>query len=780
MHTMACIRFHVEPPCLFVEQGRHAGYARRVDTSDLVQSKLRPPLARPGIVSRSAVVDRLLASPSAPLICVVAPPGYGKSTVLAQWRGHKEPRAGWVSVDRRDNDPVVLLTYIAAALDRVEPVDPEVFQVLASPGVSVAATAVPRLVAAVSAMTRPVSLVLDHVELLENTECLDAVAELALRLPPGSQLALASRRAPALPVALLRAQGQVVEVGVAELAMDEGEARALLDATGVGLSDAEVTELAGRTEGWPVGLYLAALALKAGVPRGDAGLAFAGDDRFIADYLHAELLAHLPAELVTFLTRTAVLERLSGPLCDAVLATTGSGRVLESLEDSNLLLVPLDRRRGWYRYHHLFGELLLSELERREPDLVPELHLRAAGWCEANGLPEAAIDHAQAAGDADRVARLVATLGRLAYAGGRADTTLRWLRWFEDQGLMGRHPPVAVLGTWIHALVGRPVAAERWADATEQGVTGAGPGPAPGAQAPPDGSSMESHRAMARGLLCRHGIDRMLADARTGLAGLSPASRWRGTALLLEGVAELLQDPAGQADRADAVLASAVEIGIPDGALPAAATALAERSLLAIRRSDWGRAEALAAQALGIVQTGQLDDYIMSPLVHTVAARAALHRGDLAGARDRLARAARLRPLLTHAIPWASVQTLLEMGRAYLLLDDTAGARAVLSQARSILRLRPDLGVLPAEVEELWAKLDTARQVGKGASSLSTAELRLLPLLATHLSFPEIGQRLYVSRNTVKTQAVSIYRKLGASSRSEAVQRLREIGLLGG
>ncbi|HEU5448320.1 MAG TPA: LuxR C-terminal-related transcriptional regulator, partial [Acidimicrobiia bacterium] len=318
----------------------------------------------------------------------------------------------------------------------------------------------------------------------------------------------------------------------------------------------------------------------------------------------------------------------------------------------------------------------------------------------------------------------------------------------------------------------------RWADATEQGVAGAGP--APGDQTPPDGSSMESHRAMARGLLCRHGIDRMLADARTGLAGLSPASRWRGTALLLEGVAELLQDPAGQADRADAVLASAVEISIPDGALPAAATALAERSLLAIRRSDWGRAEALAAQALGIVQTGQLDDYIMSPLVHTVAARAALNRGDLAGARDRLARAARLRPLLTHAIPWASVQTLLEMGRAYLLLDDTAGARAVLSQARSILRLRPDLGVLPAEVEELWAKLDTARQAGKGASSLSTAELRLLPLLATHLSFPEIGQRLYVSRNTVKTQAVSIYRKLGTSSRSEAVQRLREIGLLGG
>jgi LuxR family maltose regulon positive regulatory protein len=422
--------------------------------------------------------------------------------------------------------------------------------------------------------------------------------------------------------------------------------------------------------------------------------------------------------------------------------------------------------------------LLLTELERREPDLVPELHRRAASWHEANGLPEAAIDHAQAAGDADRVARLVATLGQLTYAAGRAGTVLGWLRWFEDRGLVDRYPPVAVLGTWIHALVGRPAAAERWADAAEWET--AGPGAAPDAQTPPDGSSMESHLAMARALLCRQGLDRMLADARTALAGLSPASRWRGTALLVEGVAELLQDPPGQALRADAVLADAVEVGIPDGALPAAATALAERSLLAIERHDWARAGALAAHALEIMEAGQLDDYIMSPLVHTVVARLDLHGGDLARARDRLARAARLRPLLTYAVPWGAVQTLLEMGRAYLLLDDTAGARAVLSQARDILRLRPDLGVLPARVEELWARLDTARQVGKGASSLSTAELRLLPLLATHLSFPEIGQRLYVSRNTVKTQAVSIYRKLGTSSRSEAVQRLREIGLLGG
>jgi len=292
------------------------------------------------------LVERLLASEAAPIVCVVAPAGYGKTTLLAQWAERKGGRVTWVSVDRRDNGPVVLLTYIAVALDRVEPIDQEVLQALAAPRVSVVATVVPRFASAISAMTEPVAVVLDHVELLDSQECLDAVAELAMRLPTGSQLLLASRRTPPLPVALLRAQGQMVEIGADELAMDQQEARALLEGAGVGLADAEVAELVGRTEGWPVGLYLAALALQAGGQQHPSGL---GVHRFMADYLRSELLAHLPPELMTFLTRTAVLERLSGPLCDAVLATSGSGRVLESLEDSNLLVVPLDRQRQWYR-----------------------------------------------------------------------------------------------------------------------------------------------------------------------------------------------------------------------------------------------------------------------------------------------------------------------------------------------------------------------------------------------------------------------------------------------
>jgi LuxR family transcriptional regulator, maltose regulon positive regulatory protein len=732
---------------------------------ELVESKLHPPPARPGIVARTGLVNRLLAADTVPVVCVVAPAGYGKTTLLAQWAQHTAHRVGWVSVDQRDNDPAVLLTYIAVALDRIEPIDPRIVAGLAGPGGSIVGV-VARLAAAMAAMTGPVALVLDHLELLENQACLDAVAELAAQLPTRAQLLVASRARPPLPVALLRAQGRVVEVGAEGLAMDDQEARVLLEGAGVGLDDATVNELLARTEGWPVGLYLAALAHKAGGRQATAVSVFTGDDRFVADYLWSELLGQLPPERVAFLTRTAVLDRMSGPLCDAVLDTTGSGAVLTWLEESNLLLVPLDRQRQWYRYHHLFHELLSAELSRREPNLVPQLHARAASWCEANGLPETAIDHAQAAGDADRVARLVWQLAMPAYGAGRVDTTRRWFGWFDDHGLLGRYRSVTMLGAWLQALVGAPAAAERWADAAERG---------PVAETLADGSTGQSYLALLRALLCRDGVDRMLADTQAALAGLDPASQWRATAQLLEGIGYLL---AGQADRADPTLAHAVEVATEARALPAAATALAERSLVAMDHQDWKQAITLAEQAQGVVRVGELDGYVASALVHAVAARVAVHQGDLPRAQQQLGRATRLRPLLTYALPYFAVQTLVELGRVCLALDD-AGAKVVVRQARDILRRRPDLGILPTQVDELRSQLDTSSGAVKGVSALTPAELRLLPLLSTHLNFAEIGERLYVSRHTVKTQALSIYRKLGVSSRSQAVQRAQQLGLGG-
>ena len=314
----------------------------------------------------------------------------------------------------------------------------------------------------------------------------------------------------------------MVEIGVDDLAMDVGEAATLLVETGVDVAEADLRELVRRTEGWPVGLYLAALAVRAGGSHTAVGVTFTGDDRFMGDYLRSEFLDRVSASDATFLTRTSILDRMSGPLCDATRNEKRSSAVLERLESRNLLIVPLDRRREWYRYHHLFRELLLSELRRREPEIVSELHLRAAAWCEANGMPEAAIDHAQAAGDADTVARLVLQVANAVWAGGRSDTVMRWMVWFEANHLVERYPAIAVHGALMFALAGRSADAERWADAAEGSAT-------TGTLA--DGSTIEGTVAYLRAVLCREGLAEMRRDASVAWDGLGTASPYRPTML---------------------------------------------------------------------------------------------------------------------------------------------------------------------------------------------------------------------------------------------------------
>src|SRR5215216_6076778 len=295
-----------------------------------LEPNLHPQLAADAQVPRTALLDLLEASSRTPVAAILAPPGYGKTTLLAQWAEH-DPRAfGWLTINRGDNDLAVL----------------------------------PRLGSALATAPLPAVLVLDDVHLLENRDCLDAVTRLVDYLPAGSQLAFAGRGEPPLPLARPRAEGRMVEVGADDLAMDSREASSLLEHGQVDAGRVDVAELVRRTEGWPVALHFAALALGSGRRRAAREVTLAGDDRFLVDYLQYELLSRLPAPQVEFLTRCSVLERMSGPLCDAVLATTGSADLLESLSRSNLLTTPLDRRRRWYRLHRLFRELLRGRLER--------------------------------------------------------------------------------------------------------------------------------------------------------------------------------------------------------------------------------------------------------------------------------------------------------------------------------------------------------------------------------------------------------------------------------
>src|SRR5215471_10087755 len=255
-------------------------------------------------------------------------------------------------------------------------------------------------------MASPVVLVVDDVHLLDNPACRAALSVLAEHVPPGSGLALAGRGAPPLRIARFRAEGRIAEVGPAELALTCGEAAALLRAAGVAVGGEDVAVLHARTEGWPAGLYLAALYLREGGPVGSAGVSFGGDDRLVSEYMESEFLDRISGAHRAFLTRTAVLTRLSGPLCEAVLELPGAAATLADLARSNLLLVPLDRQGKWYRYHHLFQDMLLAELKRTEPGLAPVLRRRAAGWCLANGLAEEALEYALAAENAEMAAGL--------------------------------------------------------------------------------------------------------------------------------------------------------------------------------------------------------------------------------------------------------------------------------------------------------------------------------------------------------------------------------------
>jgi LuxR family maltose regulon positive regulatory protein len=699
------------------------------------------------------------------VVAISAPAGYGKTMLAVEW-AKRDPRPFvWLSVDQHDNDPAVLLTYLAIGLDRVEPLDPAVLGTLASQGASITQTVLPRLGAALASKALPVVVVLDDVHLLHDQEGLNAVAVLVDHLPPGSQLVMTSRGEPPLPVARWRAEGRLAELGQGELAMSPVEAGSLLRAVRVELPDGEVDELTRRTQGWPVALYLAALSVKAW-PAAN-GVELNGRDRFLVDYLQSALLSRLSPPEVQFLTRTAMLDRLSGPLCDAVLDTTGSAALLESLERSNLLVVPLDRQRNWYRYHPLFRELLRGELERREPELVGELTLRAARWCQDQGLVEAAVGYAMDVGDADLVARNVEQAAIGVYRSGRLTTVQRWFDWFDDHGLVQRYPAVAVLGAWVQALGGHATAAERWADAAERGSY---------AGMLPDGSaSIAGWRALLRAKLCRHGVRRMRADAELALQLIPVSSLWRAPAQLLVGISHLLAGDLGVADR---VVAEAVQVAQDTGATVAASAALAERAMLAIGRQDWQTAETLVGQARSVVANAHLEECVTSLVLYAAGARVAIHHGNLDQAEQDLVRAQQLRPQATHALPYYSVQARLELTRAYLALADVAAARGVLREVDDLLRWRPDLGGLPEQASQLRSQLDQARGEVVGAAPLSAAELRLLPLLATHLTFREVGQRLYVSPHTVKSQALSIYRKLGVSSRGQAVQRVQEIGLL--
>ena len=727
---------------------------------EVADSKTRAPQLLAGTVSRTALVNRLRAAGAFPLVLVVAPAGYGKTTLLSQWAARDVRPFAWVSVDEGDDDPVSILRLIAAALDRIEPLPQSALEPLAPERRPAPTKALQRLGATIASRRSPFVLVLDGADALSH-DTIAAVGTLVGHMPPRSMIVLSGRVLPDLPVAALRAGGPLLELGSYELALSRREAELLLRAAALEPEDAEINELVERTEGWAAGLYLTALAARAENDEGSHrdGLAVTGTDRYLADYFRSEYLSRLEPDRLTFLRRTSVLETMSGPLCDAVLDRKGSALELASLEQSNLFVVPLDRHRGGFRYHHLFRELLLQELEEREPELVPVLNQRAADWFESQGDPESTLAYSHAAGNEDSAARILSSIAMSVSAGGRVAAVESWLERFDGETLH-RYPAVAVEGSRIHALRGRADQAETWLAAAERGA------------AREKNGATKACIDVLRAAMCVDGPERMLTRSKSALAELAPEHPWHPWALVVNGTAHLLLGDREQAERTFAGVAAV-------SAQPEShALALSERSLLASGRDD-DLAETLALEARRLIDEGQLDGYATSALDFAATARALLRHGQWDEARRQLTVTQRLAPSLTHAIPWLAVQVRLELGHAHVTLRDRNGASALLGEAQAILALRPSLGVLADRIAELEREIEAMPEATDGGGSgLTPAELRLLPLLSTHLSFREIGEQLFVSRNTIKTQAISVYRKLGVSSRSDAIARAVELGLV--
>ncbi len=650
--------------------------------ASLLSSKFALPVAPAAVMSRPRLTERLIGVDGPAVVSIVAPAGYGKTTLLRQW-ADLLPHVAYVALDDRDDDPTALISYIATALDRVEPMDPAALRSFASPGRSVESTLMPWLAEAIWSRQTPTVLMLDDLHRLSELAAFDVIAFLMLHLPPTLRLTLAARRLPPLPFARLRADGHLLELGAQDLALDHAEAHAMAAAIGVSLSSDEVAVLLARTEGWPVATYLGfrSVGKRKALGQG-AEEELLGTESSIADYMRSELLDPLDPETQRWLRRSSVLETMSGPLCDAALATSGSLAILRKLDRDNVFVVALDSHRAAYRYHRMFRDLLLDELDEYEPGAASEARVRAATWCAEHKEREQAVEYAHASGDMDLVGRLV--LGSLfpLHWSGRIVTLSRWLEWFDHDGERNRRAGLAVTAGWVHAMDGRVRDARRWLASAER---------SPDRSPMPDGASKEAWIALLRGFMAPAGVHTLRADARVGLAGIPDESPFRQTALILGGFAEIA---AGSLDTAERFMSEAEEISEARRAYPGLALALGERALIAFARGDSQAGDGHLARGLAVIRDAAMEDHVASAALHAAAVRASLADGSSTDVRMAIARVNRMRPRVTASIPVVALQMRFETIRASIRLRDASAARTLLLETRDILRECPDLGAL--------------------------------------------------------------------------------------
>jgi LuxR family maltose regulon positive regulatory protein len=721
-------------------------------------------------VTRSRLLARLdTARSSASVVVLSGPAGAGKSVLADQLLSMDDRHHAVVHLAPHTDEPIVLAKLLLDALQSlgVSTASARLSATAEEPAFSsVLLPAIANLVATAGKV--PYVLVVDDVHLVHDRRCHELLRAVGVSVGPGSWLVLLTRGAAPEWLAKVRAEGRLVELGPGDLAFDKAEATRLFRDLGLQPDPAEIARLVEQVEGWAVGLYLTALAMRrrGGAQGRRLGSAPQGTDAFIGDYLRSEVLDPLDPAEQEFLLHSCVLDELTAGACDAVLEREDSAAVLHRLHRHNLLVVRLDERR--FRCHHLLAEHLVAELQGTDPAIVPVLHRRAARWYAAQSDLDSAIRHAKQAGDLPLAAELIWSGIEACLGSGYPDRLRLWLADLSDREI-GSEPWLTLAAAWSAEQSGDLDRMRRWLLRAETHA----------------GSDWRSRMhedtyaaslATLVGIVGKAGLEDSVVLCEGAFHGLPPASGFRAAAAFIRGVClSLLRRPVeGSESLVEAQsLARALDVPLVQ------ADALAWQGLMAIMATDYGRGSQLIAEARVLIERHHLDRMVTSAHCLTASALLLAMRHDPAAAAT-LAKARGLTATIRGVGPWLAVCGRLFQARAAVLLGDGALARLLIAEARSAMT--PDLAdSLAGDLLEDTATLFRAMSLeGPSGAVLTAAELRVLQFLPSHLSFPLIGEHLHLSQNTVKTQAISIYRKLGVTSRVEAVERARALGLVEG
>jgi LuxR family maltose regulon positive regulatory protein len=728
--------------------------------------KLKAPAVRPEQLIRPQLLRLLGESSDCKLTLISAPAGYGKTTLLTQWRQAEQANSAfaWVSLDEQDNDPIRLWRHVIEALHQAAPREDfaaDVIGGLSVGGHGLGEITLPMLINELAGLPQRMVLVLDDYQCITEDDCHESVAFFAEHLPENVHLILSSRSDPRLPLGRLRARGEMGEIRTEQLAFSEEEAATLLnEMMGLDIDPDDLLLLMDSTEGWPAGIYLASLTLQHREDKHAFIESFGGSNRYVVDFLGEEVLARLPEEVREFLLKTSVLRSLTGPLCDSVANSEGSGKLLRELARSNLFVVPLDEWGEWYRYHNLFSDLLLYELKSDRPELVPVLHGRASSWCESAGFLESAVRHAIAAADHERTGLLIARYWYVYFFVGRTVTVEQWLDTLPED-LVHADAALILVKAWIAALLGRGEERERFLalaeDSSHEGRL-------------PDGTaSVESSVAIIQAAFAFGGVQSIVEAARRAAAleagHPSPQAAWvrlgLGHSLYLSGDTSAARRPLEEALALTTAGPPVLRIAV-----------LFALSSVTLDEGQLEKAESLARELHELVVRFRLSKIPQASLAAIALGRVLAERGNLADAQVELEKGVSVRLRIPAISPWPTLLGLLALARVHGARGDRTGARQALAEARTILEpFADDAGRFPELLERQERKLRVSnRRKGHLNEELTERELAVLRLLAGELATRQMGDRLYVATSTIRTHIKSIYRKLGVSTRKEAVE----------